>query len=315
MFYCDHIFRPFFAAIITMEIEGMHAALKSMPVYSYVEPYITLFLISLILVLSYYYLYAHIFSTRNPHHHEVVNHIRSGPAALVVVIMTKCASAEAIKNLLQLPSTTDLRLVMKKENWLAVADEIRHDRCNVQRLTLAMLQGARSDATEAVKAVASAIRQDQNLELLTLEVPGGFTDEAGVALAEALTVNKTLRMIKLSTGVHGRDMHNKATLGAQSYEAFTTMLRTNTTLNLELPPFETAGADERLRESRDQLRIEQRLNKAGRGKLLASSQTTKEEWVAALDVLNTTNNSDDSPALQISCMYSLLRLHPATCMS
>jgi hypothetical protein len=144
----------------------------------------------------------------------------------------------------------------------------------------------------------------------------GYTDEAGVALAEALTVNSNLCKINLAANAFvSRQVNAQATLGVQAYEAFSAMLRVNTNLNLELPPFETAGADERLRESRDQLRIEQRLNKAGRGKLLASSQTTKEEWVAALDVLNTTNNSDDSPALQISCMYSLLRLHPATCMS
>jgi hypothetical protein len=88
------------------------------------------------------------------------------------------------------------------------------------------------------------------------------------------------------------------------------MLRANTKLNLELPPFETADADERLREASDQLRIEDRLNKAGRGKLLASSQVTKEEWVDTLCELNS-YNVDFSPALQVSCLYSLLRLSPA----
>jgi hypothetical protein len=51
----------------------------------------------------------------------------------------------------------------------------------------------------------------------------------GVALAEAMTVNKTLRTITLSAQpVHGRDVHKKATLGAQTYETFSAMLRINT---------------------------------------------------------------------------------------
>jgi hypothetical protein len=232
-----------------------------------------------------------------------------------VTLMTKCASADATKNLLQLQSVTELRLVLPKKSWLVVADEIRRGRCNVQRLTLSILQVTISEATEAVKAVASAIQLDCNLEHLHLQMENGFTDEAGVALAEALTVNKTLRMITLSVqSVHGRNVHNKATLGAQSYEAFCAMLRINTSLVLKLPVFETTGADARLLEWRDQLHIEYRLNIAGRGKLLASSQTAKDEWVDALDVLNA-YNVDDSPAFQISCLYSLLRLHPAACMS
>jgi hypothetical protein len=450
-----------------MEIDGMHAALNSMPVYSYVEPYITLFLLSLILVLSYYYLW-------NPHH-EFVNHIRSGPVELMldkplhfrrrtyfnpcdfknflqvlqssktirtvacmahlelgisenewvllvktlgsikgiqslklyctlsgsrdfepfqavadavnnahtlrklhinlrsetiprdpsgltalanalrertaleefwwadlcprleaaqitaldpvfrallacphlreVTIITKYASADAMKHLLQLPADTSLVLVLEQENWLAVADEIRRGRCNVRSLDLHIPSVTISEATEAVKAVASAIQLDCNLEHLRLHTENGFTDEAGVALAKALTVNKTLRMVILSTvqPVHGRDVHNKATLGAKSYEAFSVMLRTNTNLNLELPPFENAGADEKLSESFLQLLIEQQLNQAGRGRLLASSQTTKEEWVDALHELNSCN-VDFPPAFQVSCLFSLLRLHPDTCM-
>jgi hypothetical protein len=54
--------------------------------------------------------------------------------------------------------------------------------------------------------------------------------------------------------------------------------------------------------------IEQRLNLVGRGKLLASSQMMKEEWVNALHELNVANAS---PAHIVSCQYSLLRLNPA----
>jgi hypothetical protein len=157
-----------------------------------------------------------------------------------------------------------------------------------------------------VKAVASAIQMDYNLESLVLRMVNGITDEACLALAEALTINKALRKITLSSGTN---------FGAHVYEAFSAMLRVNTSLVLKLPPFETDGADERLLEARNQMRIEQRLNKAGRGKLLSSTQTTRDEYVDALHELNT-YNAEDSPAFQVSCLYSLLRLKPSVaCMS
>jgi hypothetical protein len=223
-----------------------------------------------------------------------------------VIIMTKYASSNATKNLLQLRSATNLYLVLGKEHWLAVADEIRQGRCNVQRLSLSMVQCARSEATEAVKAVASAIRLDRNLEHLHLLTQSGFTDEAGVALAEALTVNTTLRQVKFSAASH------QTTFGAQSYEAFAAMLRVNANLILELPRFVTAVPDERLVNHYNQMGIEQRLNQVGRGRLLASNETTREEWVDTLHELSSSNSLglDDSPALRINCLYSLLLLNP-----
>jgi hypothetical protein len=118
-----------------------------------------------------------------------------------VVVRTKYASPGALKHLLQLRPATELYLVLEMDPWLALADEIRRGRCNVQRLTLCMVQVTRSEATEAVKALASAIRLDRNLKDSTLRMENGFTEEAGVALAEVWTVNKTLRKIILSTNV------------------------------------------------------------------------------------------------------------------
>jgi hypothetical protein len=70
-------------------------------------------------------------------------------------------------------------------------------------------------------------------------------------LAEALTVNKTLRKITLSTIVRpSRQVLDRASLAAPAYEAFSAMLRVNMSLVLELPPYEPTDADERLRESR-----------------------------------------------------------------
>jgi urocanate hydratase len=187
-----------------------------------------------------------------------------------------------------------------------VADEIRLGRCLIKELNLISGHRSRFEATDAVKAIASAIQMDCNLESLLLRMENGFTDEAGVALAEALTINKTLRKITLSSEV--------TTFGAQVYEAFSAMMRVNTGLIVELPQFKTHGADERLLEARNQMIIEQQLNQAGRGKLLSSSLTTREEYVDALHMLSS-NNVDDSPTFRISCLYSLLRLKPSVaCM-
>jgi hypothetical protein len=77
---------------------------------------------------------------------------------------------------------------------------------------------ALSDAREAV---ASAIRLDQSLEHLTIELEISFTTFAIVALAEALTSNKTLRKITLSVdSVFNLPPRKRVTLGAQAYEAF-----------------------------------------------------------------------------------------------
>ena len=226
--------------------------------------------------------------------------------------MTKYASRDAMKNLLQLRPTTELHLLMNAERWFVVADKIRRGRCNVQRLTLVMIQGdKKSEATEAVKEVLNSIQVDCNLEHLTLEMGYGFTNEAGVALAEALALNTTLRTINLNAECSFT--HNE--LGAPAYEAFSAMLRVNTSLVVKLPLFETDGADTKLLESHNQTIIEQRLNQVGRGRLLASRQTTREEYVDALHELDSLCNVNGSPALQVSCLYSLLRLCPAVCLS
>jgi hypothetical protein len=227
-----------------------------------------------------------------------------------VLIGTKCGSADALKNLLQMHEATELHLILKTEHLLAVTDEIRHGRCNVKGLLLCMSRGAISEATEAMQALASAIRWDCNMEHLTLEVENGFTDEVGVALAEALMVNKSL--VKITLGFLHK--HNQYTFGVHAYDAFSAMLRVNTSLVLYLPPFELTGrVDARLLESRNKMLIEQRLNQVGRGRLMASRQTS-EEYVDALHELNSFNVRDP-PAFQVSCLYSLLRLNPSVCIS
>jgi hypothetical protein len=207
-----------------------------------------------------------------------------------------------------------LQLTLLPDHWLTVADELRRGHFHVRVLSLGMIQGAQSEDTEAVKAVASATRSNPPLEHLTLEMETGFTDEVGVALAEALTFNKTLCCITLSDdSVFNRPPTKFETLGVPAYEAFSAMLRVNTSIDLNFPPFDSASSgDESLRKSHDQMRIEQRLNYVGRGELLSSSQTTKGEWVDALHELDSCGY-DESPTFQVSCLYSLLQLDPGMC--
>jgi hypothetical protein len=117
-----------------------------------------------------------------------------------------------------------------------------------------------------------------------------------------LTVNTTLRRITLY-------LHTR--LSAPAYDAFSAMLRVNTSLVLDLSQF--AGGFERLVDSRNRMRIEQSLNYVGRGRLLSSSQVPKKEWVDALSELNS-RNVDETPELNVSCLYSLLRLNPSVCL-
>jgi hypothetical protein len=223
--------------------------------------------------------------------------------------MTKFASADAIRNLLQLPTDTDLRLSLPLDQWLAVADEIRLGRCLIKSLKLCKEPGANSNATQAVKAVASAIREDRHLESLELRLEDGFTDEAGVALAEALTINTTLRRLLLVDNLFASDpLHNTTSLGGQAYEAFCAMLRVNTSLKFEVPVFHSAVRDQKALDHYNQMLIEQRLNEVDRGRLLASSQTPREEWVDALQELIAPN---DDERFEVSCLYSLLRLNPS----
>jgi hypothetical protein len=150
---------------------------------------------------------------------------------------------------------------------------------------------------------------------LTLKMTNDFTNEAGVELAEAFTVNKTLRNITLSidTESPSRQVQDTDAMSARTYEAFRAMLRVNTSLKLVLPPFDDATSDQRLVDSRNQMHIDQRLNHIGRGRLLSSSQTPRKEWVDALNELNSCS-INESPEIIVSCLYSLLRLNPATCI-
>jgi hypothetical protein len=111
--------------------------------------------------------------------------------------------------------------------------------------------------------------------------------------------------------MYSRNVCNADLLGAQSYEAFAAMLRVNTSIVLVLPPLDRANGDERLLACYGQMRIEQRLNRVGRGNLLSSCQTTKKEWVDVLHELSSNGvESDGADAFRLGCIFSLFQLNP-----
>jgi hypothetical protein len=111
-------------------------------------------------------------------------------------------------------------------------------------------------------------------------------------------INTTLHLINLSDTVYQCGRY-KAILGIPTYEAFTALLRVNTSLDL-LPPFDITGADARLLECHDQLRTEKRPH-----------HMTREEWVDALHKLSSDVSDDPSPSETVP----LLRLQAAVCLS
>jgi hypothetical protein len=86
---------------------------------------------------------------------HVLRALPACPHLHVVFILTNFASADTIRNLLQLPTDTILHLALTPDHWLAVADEIRLGHCLIKTLCLSMLQSSSSKATEAFKVVAS----------------------------------------------------------------------------------------------------------------------------------------------------------------
>jgi hypothetical protein len=74
---------------------------------------------------------------------SVLQALSACPHLQFVFILTKFASVDAIRYLLQLPTITPLILGLTPDHWLAVADEVRLGRCHIKDLTLCMLQAPR----------------------------------------------------------------------------------------------------------------------------------------------------------------------------
>jgi len=227
-------------------------------------------------------------------------------------------TAGDIQSLVRSPRLKLLELKGRVDSWLVIADEIRNGRIQLEELVLVRtMVSSASETAEAIESITSAIEYDSSLRSLILRSPTGFTDEMGVALAMALTVNTSLNRIQLQDGYKRSDgrqpLHPPQSLGAETYKAFATLSKTRAgkiTLGLPSP---RSDANDETRKQWDLLRIEDSLNRAGVGKLVASNQPTWEEWIHALDALNGNNEDEDSHKFLLSCLYSMLQLNPSIC--
>jgi hypothetical protein len=106
------------------------------------------------------------------------------PHLEMVTITTTSASADAMKTFTaeedNLRSSTEHRTLVGGGR----RDSTGSLQCQRPLSSYVPQHDSSSESTEAVKAIASAIWFDRHLECLVLEMAYGFTDEAGVALAE-----------------------------------------------------------------------------------------------------------------------------------
>jgi hypothetical protein len=79
------------------------------------------------------------------HPNPVLRALPACPHLRKVTIISKCASADDLKNLLRVRSVIDLCLILETmEQWLAVVGEVRLGRCLIKNLNLGMLQSLSS---------------------------------------------------------------------------------------------------------------------------------------------------------------------------
>jgi hypothetical protein len=245
-----------------------------------------------------------------------------------VDITTRVASDEAMASLLQVggqePSTS-LRLVMYTDQWAAVTGGIAACLCHVRSLTLvvsgheprddAFLDSLRQDSINwvpnTVTTLARAIQRadsqhagqgNPNLVYLRLEFPPfipypPISDAAGMELVEALTVNQILREFSLAN----------ATFRGGAYDAFGNMLRVRTELVVDLERLSINEA-EPIANAYSRMMIVQRLNQAGRGRLL--NQRTRQVMQNVLQELSRVTAADP-PELHVSCINELLHDNPS----
>jgi len=226
-----------------------------------------------------------------------------------VIFCCNRATEESILALARSPTLQYLKLRnASQESWLLLNEEIRQGRCHIKNLILtrASMELSREslnldDVTNNLKIMASTIAQNRTVELILLypPKPKGVTNEGGVAFAEALQVNTTLRKLTL-VGTTVDKIFDK-----DAYKAFAEMLQVNRGIELMLPP-PVNGADEETQTQYGRMCIEHWLNKdSGLGDLLDSNQTTRDDWVDALRKLKCAGHST---ALQTGGLLEVCRV-------
>jgi len=248
--------------------------------------------------------------------------IATGACLRKVAIVNQNLTRDDVRCLSRSPNLNHLYLEGTVDSWLVIADEIRNGRFRPE--TMALIRTTASSALEtddAIQAIIGALECDSSLRNLGICSITGFTDEMGVALAKALTVNTTLEKIYLKNKyptlnhpLHQQSQPPKV-LGAKACKALAAMLKTKKILfRLELPGIKS-DADSETMLQHFLMCIEIYLTNAGRGSLVMSNQTTREEWINVLQDLDVTVSKEQNKrsSFQLSCLYSMLQLNPGIC--
>jgi hypothetical protein len=175
-------------------------------------------------------------------------------------------------------------LDLKTTEWEAVAEQIGQDSCHIETLKLSTLRCPGSGAG----SLARVVGQNRHLLSLTLRVGTGFTDALGIALAQALQVNTSLKELVL-VGEWDYGFRTTDHMNIPAYQALRKMLRVNTSVVLKVPALDSRWNPDLVdivRPYHDRMLIEMRLNAAGRGKLMLGSQASKVKWVNTLHELS-----------------------------
>ena len=182
-------------------------------------------------------------------------------------------------------STSLKRLVLGEfelndEHIVAMADALEDNRV-LKEISFGCSLGA-----EGGEALAKMLRSNQALEILHIHVAnldGG--EEHHCALARALTSNSVVKQFSLY-GTAGSMIR-------KTQEAYAKMLETNYTLE----ELEFQDEDESLQP---QMEMYLKLNACGRGQLLQSTTTNRDDWISALLRIHD----------ELNCVFYLLSLNP-----
>jgi hypothetical protein len=236
-----------------------------------------------------------------------------------VIIVNHSLTSDDVRCLSRSLSLNELCLVGSVEGWLVIADEIRNGYFRPKTLVLVRTTAYSAlETAEAIQVMLGAIQCNGSLRKLNLHSTTGFSDEMGVALAKALTVNTTMVWIDLQNTFTTSNpaflpSQPPKTLGAEAYKAFIAMLKINMNIRLKLPNLKS-DADFEARMQHSLMRIELQLNSADRGSLVTSNQTTREEWVHTFQRLNDSCKNDGA-SFHLSCVYSMLQRNPGLCQT
>jgi hypothetical protein len=234
------------------------------------------------------------------------------PKLRTAKIGTERIPEDSLRALLASSAFQSLHMLATMDEWMVVSHCLQAQTACLTELVLSS-HFTKADTDTAISSLAKALGRDPHLLRLRLEMCNGYTDTAGVALAEAMQMNTALQHVDLDEnggcGEASGDTRNS--MGVTAYKALTAMAVVRSDLRLGVPVVdEHASVTDK--EQHAKLRIELRLNAVGRRQLLVTSPTTREAWVNALLQLNADRCPEDRD-IKVDCLFTFLLLNPTVC--